>query len=184
MGDSDKPVPMTSSPHSAGASGDARIDAEKETTEESQARALLEREWGCQLDRIAPRIPSIPTVDYRTSDGSKGCEVKRITNANYIELSAPFTRLPRRTVPFDSERLTGRWSVIIDQPTLSTSLALVPGFRDDDPQRIADLESYGIRVLGSRADREATWRSAHPGPRIRTPRLKQLDLAGVSWLFD
>jgi hypothetical protein len=135
-----------------------------------QARALLERELRCHLDRAAPR--STQTVDYRTPDGSKGIEVKRITNADYNEMMDAFTKVDLSY----SKRLTGRWSVIIDQPNLSMSLALVPRFRDDDPHRIADLESYGIHVLGSRADREATWRSAHPGPHTRTPRFKQLDL--------
>jgi len=168
---SDKPFRLLAVLIQQALSEDATINAEKETPQELQARALLEREWRCQLDRIAPRSISIPTVDYRTPDGSKGCEVKRITNADYIKLRVAFTKVD----PFYSERLTGRWSVIIDQPTLSTSLAPVPNFPDDDPQRIADLESYGIPVLGCRADREAAWRAAHPGPGIRTPMLKQLD---------
>jgi hypothetical protein len=132
-----------------------------------QARALLEREWRCHLNRVAPR--SIPTVDYRTQDGSKGCEVKRITNADYIKLDAVFTGV----VPFNSERLTGRWSVIIDKPTLSTSLAPVPNFPDNDPQRITDRESRGL-LVPHRDDRETAWRAEHPGPSTPTPKLKQL----------
>ncbi|HEY5182340.1 MAG TPA: hypothetical protein VIJ07_21635 [Dermatophilaceae bacterium] len=69
-----------------------------------------------------------------------------------MRLSDAFTR---QAVSFDSERLTGRWSVIIDQPTLSTSLAPVPNFQYP-------------------ADREAAWRAEHPGPRIPTPKLMQL----------
>ena len=139
----------------------------KETASELRARALLEQELECQLTRAPER--AIPTVDYRTPDGNVGIEVKRVTNAEYHDLTSGFARAGH----LDSDRLTGRWAVVIDRPTLSTSLEPMPHFRGDDPKLIAYWESQGATVR-RRADLEAEWRATHPGPPRKTPRLDTL----------
>ncbi|MGH9245360.1 MAG: hypothetical protein ACRD29_13785, partial [Acidimicrobiales bacterium] len=138
-----------------------------EDSAELAARALLEREFGCPLIRIPPA--AVPTVDYRTEDPARGVEVKQITSEAYRDLSAA-SRTARH---WDSTILTGRWSVLIERPTLSTVLAPMPRFADDDPDLIAHYEASGMRVR-RKADREAEWRARHPGPRQATPRLKDL----------
>jgi len=138
-----------------------------EDAAELAARALLEREFGCPLIRIAPA--AVPTVDYRTADPARGVEVKQITSEAYRDLSAA-SRTGRH---WDSTILTGRWSVLVERPTLSTVLAPMPRFPDDDLDLIAHYEASGMRVQ-RKADREAEWRARHPGPRQATPRLKDL----------
>jgi hypothetical protein len=138
-----------------------------ETPAEMRARALLERELGCDLKRVPER--AVPTVDYRTPNGEVGIEVKRLTNADYHDLTSAFAKAGR----LDSDRLTGRWSVIVDRPTLATSLAPMPNYPDDDPELIAFFESQGDTVR-RKADRESDWRATHPGPRRTTTRLDTL----------
>lgn len=134
---------------------------------ELAARALLEREFGCPLIRIAPT--AVPTVDYRTAEPARGIEVKQITSEAYKDLSAASGRARH----WDSAVLTGRWSVLIERPTLSDVLAPMPRFPDDDPDLIAHYEASGMRVQ-RKADRQAEWRAQHPGPKRTTPRLKDL----------
>ena len=139
----------------------------KESASELRARALLEWDLYGGLERVAER--EIPTVDYRTPDGRVGIEVKRVTSAEYLELSNVFTKARH----LDSNLLTGRWCVMVDRPTLSTTLAPMPNFPDDDEEQIASWASQGF-VVRRRAEREADWRAAHPGPRRQTPRLNNL----------
>lgn len=138
-----------------------------EDAAELAARAVLEREFGCPLVRIAPA--AVPTVDYRTMDPARGVEVKQITSEAYRDLSAAF----RASRHWDSKILTERWSVLIERPTLSTVLAPMPRFPDDDLDLIAHYEASGMRVQ-RKAEREAEWRACHPGPKQVTPRLKDL----------
>lgn len=138
-----------------------------ETLEELRARALFERELGRSLNRIAPG--STPTVDYRLPDGSVGLEVKRITNELYNDLTSAFGRANR----LDSSAVGGRWTVMVERPTLSTSLDPSPRFPPDDEALFADLERDGF-VVQRRADRIAEWRASHPGPKTRSPRLVRL----------
>jgi hypothetical protein len=138
-----------------------------ETSEELRARALVERELGRSLDRITPA--SIPTVDYRLPDGSVGIEVKRITSELYNDLTSAF----RCAGHLDSSELTGRWTVMVERPTLSTSLDTIPPFPPDDESLIADLERDGF-VVQRKVDRVAEWRASHPGPKRRSPRLALL----------
>jgi hypothetical protein len=150
-----------------------------ESPSELRARALLEQDLDCQLERVPER--EIPTVDYRTPDGTVGIEVKRITSAEYLQVSSAFAKVRH----LDSNLLTGRWCVMIDRPTLSTILAPMPKYPDDDEEQIAYWESQGF-VLSRRADREAEWRAAHPGPIRQTPRLNTLttDLEGHLAVLD
>lgn len=67
---------------------------------ELAARALLEREFGCPLIRIAPA--AVPTVDYRAAEPARGVEVKQITSEAYRDLSAA----ARRALHWDSTILT------------------------------------------------------------------------------
>ena len=140
---------------------------EDEDAAELRARALLEREFGCGLVRIAPTTE--PTVDYRSVDSARSVEVKQITSEAYRDLSAAF----RAARHWDSPVLSGRWSVLIDRPTLSTVLAPRPSFPEDDPELIADSEASGMRVQ-RKAEREAEWRASHLGPRQEMPRLEDL----------
>ena len=139
----------------------------KEKASELRARALLEQELERQLTRAPER--AIPTVDYRIPERDVGIEVKRVTNAEYHDLTSAFAKARH----LDSDRLTGRWAVLVDRPTLSTSLEPMPDFRDDDPELIAYWESQGFTVR-RRADLEADWRATHPGPPRKTPRLDTL----------
>ena len=75
--------------------------------------------------------------------------------------------------PLDSDILTMRWTVMIDQPTLSDSLAPMPRFPADDSDAREFWESAGFRVQ-SRVDREAEWSEQHPGPRRPSVRLARL----------
>lgn len=108
-------------------------------------------------------------MDYRLPDGSVGVEVKRITDSIYNELTNAFGRGDH----LDSSVLAGRWTVMIDRPTLSTSLEPVPRFPDDDDATISELEAVGMTVQ-RKAEREAEWRATHPGPRRLSPRLARL----------
>lgn len=141
--------------------------SEKESPEELRARALLERELDCQLVRVRPG--ALPTVDYRAPAREAGIEVKRVTVAEYYDLTSAWAKITH----FDSQLLTGRWSVAVDRPTLSTTLAPVPDFPADDQEAIAYWEGLGYKVQ-RRADRVAEWRATHPGTRRATPRLDTL----------
>jgi hypothetical protein len=138
-----------------------------ESPSELRARALLEKELHCRLERVPER--DIETVDYRTPGGNDGIEVKRVTSEDYLDLTNAFSKAQH----LDSNLLTGRWSVMIERPTLSTILAPMPKFLVDDEDAIAFWEARGYSVA-RRAEREAVWRAAHPGPKHRTPRLNTL----------
>ncbi len=131
------------------------------------ARALVESDLGRPLDRVTPIDQ--PTVDYRLADGSVGVEVKRITSEAYNELTAAFAGARH----IDSELLTGRWTAMIERPTLSTTLQPLPKFAPDDEGTIESLQAAGFTVKRL-AEREAEWRASHPGPRTQSPRLARL----------
>lgn len=143
--------------------------SEPESDSELRARALLEREFGCALERIRADL-GVPTADYRTVDGSRSVEVKRITSEAYNKLTAAASHANWN---YDSSILSGRWTVIIDRPTLSDALEPMPRFPDDDPEASAEAEAFGFRLV-PRHEREAEWRASHPGPKRSTPRLKKL----------
>lgn len=142
-----------------------------ETPEERRARQLLERELRCSLERIP--CGRLPTVDYRCLNpgcvGGVGVEVKRLTNETYNELTSAY----RKSCHHDSAALSGRWTVIIDRPTLSESLSPLPSFPDDDEQEIAAMEAFGF-IVTRKADRVAEWRATHPGPKLASPQLRDL----------
>jgi len=140
-----------------------------ESDSELRARALLEAEFGCALERIR-EDPRVPTADYRTIDGSRSVEVKRITSEAHNELR---NMASRTNWSYDSSILSGRWTVMIRQPTLSEILSPMPKFPADDPEASAEAEVFGFRLI-PRHEREAEWRASHPGRKRSTPRLKGL----------
>lgn len=142
------------------------IALEPECASEKLARSLLEAVWDCQLVRVPPR--STPTVDYRASDPARGVEVKRITSAEYHDLTAA-----ANVREWKSSQLTGRWMVAIDRPTLSDTLPPTPHFADDDEDDIAFWERAGYTV-NRRAEREEQWRKTHSGKPQRTVVLKNM----------
>lgn len=145
------------------------LQREPESDSELRARALLETEFGCALERIK-EDRKVPTVDYRTIDGSRSVEVKRITSEAYNELTGVASRTDWS---YDSSILSGRWTVMIDRPTLSDILKPIPTFPADDPEASAEAEAFGLRLI-PRHEREAEWRASHPGQKRSTPRLKRL----------
>jgi hypothetical protein len=142
--------------------GDMTQQEERGT--ELRARALLQAEFGCELHRVPSR--PIPTVDYRDTTRLRSVEVKQLTSEPYNDLNAAF----RKHWRWDSSSLSGRWTVIIDQPTLSSLLEPVPHFPDDDAEMIAHYSAAGLTVT-TKAEREAEWRANHPGPIEQPPRL-------------
>lgn len=140
-----------------------------ESDSELRARALLEAELGCALERVK-EDRGIPTVDYRTVDSSRSVEVKRITSEAYNKLTGVASRTDWS---YDSSILSGHWTVMIDRPTLSDILKPMPTFPADDPEASAEAEAFGFRLI-PRHEQEAEWRASHPGPKRSTPRLKGL----------
>lgn len=130
---------------------------------------VLESEFGCVLKKI-PEDRRIPTADYRTVDGSRSVEVKRITSEAYNDLRYAASRTDWS---YDSLILSGRWTVMISQLTLSDILKPMPKFPADDPEASAEAEAFGFRLI-PRHEREAEWRVSYPGPKRDTPRLKEL----------
>lgn len=139
-----------------------------EKPEERLVRALLEREFSSILVRV--HTASSPRADYRTSDDTRGIEIKRLTGPEYLELGAA----GGKSRSFNSTRLTGRWQVAIERPSLSDRLAPVPNYPVDDPARIAEIEADGHFRVRRRDERVAEWRAEHPGTPKPTPRLRSL----------
>jgi hypothetical protein len=143
------------------------VRTSEETQEERQARRLIERELETELHWVTPS--SVPTPDYRTQDGQVAVEVKLVTSEMHRELAS----VPLDECGLDSEVLTKRWTVMIDAPTLSTTLRPMPKFRRVDPELVNGLEADGFQVASAEA-RAEKWHADHPGPKRRAPRLKQL----------
>lgn len=116
--------------------------SEPEGDSELRARILLEWQFCCSLERISLGV--IPRSDYRTVDGTKSVEAKRITSEAYNELTGVPSRTDRS---HDSSILSGRWTVMIDQPTLSDIIEPMPTFPPDDPQASAEAEALGFRLI-------------------------------------
>jgi hypothetical protein len=144
-------------------------DPERERDCELRARALLEAEFGCALKKI-PEVRMVETADYLTVDGSRSVEVKRITSEAYNDLRSAASRTDWS---YDSLILSGRWTVMINQLTLSDILKPMPKFPADDPEASAEAEAFDFRLI-PRHEQEAEWRASYPGPKQDTPRLKDL----------
>ena len=79
---------------------------------------MLEEELGCRLERVtADRGRRFP--DYRTPGGDRVIEVKWITSEDFRALGAAFDK---EVTEVEDRRLTGRWTVPVQRPDLSTVL--------------------------------------------------------------
>jgi hypothetical protein len=149
----------------------ARNSPERESPSELRARALIESVLHCTLERIVPSdLPNVCTADYRTLEAPcRSVEVKEITPQANRDLTAAFAKAKS----FDSRVLTGRWTVLIEAPSLSETLRPMPNFPPDRVDSVSAHMTDDSRVV-PRAEREVEHRQQHPGPKLPTVRLKNL----------
>lgn len=127
---------------------------------EALAQRVIEAALGCTLDKLPER--SIPTADFRSPDGQHGVEVKELNNGEFRALTAAWQR---RQTSLDLPELTGRWTVMLDLPTLPAALPAPRKFVEPDPALAAALTDAGMHVV-TKAEHEAAdaARRAAPAP--------------------
>lgn len=142
----------------------------KNDLSEPRTRSLLEKEFGCYLDRVCEGKHE--TADFRSRDDLRSIEVKQITTQYYYELTKAASKMNRS---YDSTVLSGRWRVMIKLFTNATALEPMPEFPVATPEVSSEVRrNFGVGIV-SRHERESGWRATHPGPKMQKgPQLNRL----------
>ncbi len=150
---------------------------EPESPSEREARLRIEQIQGERLLRVAPS--DVPTPDYEGQTSREIFEVKEITVGESRHLAASMLTHPNRC---DSDDLQLRWWVLLDGPSLSSSLSPTPDFREPDPELKARLGRGGFTV-STAEERQRQHRDQVQKHRERNaPRLKSLLQDLEPWL--